>query len=485
MTKKYDVLIIGAGVIGTGIARELSRYKLNVAVLEKEPDVGWGTTKANSGIVHAGYDATPGTVKASFSAAGNKRYDRWTEPLSVPFKRVGSFVSTEDLGQINELHRLREQGEENGVEELEIIEGTEEIKELEPNISDAVEAVLHAPTAGVVAPYKLTVALYENARDNGVEFFFNSRVEGIDLAQVSESNRRFTVKASDHDLSSDFVVNAAGIFSGKIANMVGDDSFSINPARGEYHLLDHELQGYVKKINFPLPSKDSKGILVTPAAEGSIIFGPNHQPLEEPSLATTKAGLDEVFNGALNLFPGIDTGKIVTNFAGLRAKAGTDDFVIGESDVAPGFINVGGIQSPGLTAAPAIAGHVIGLLEEKGLSVNEDPEFDPTREPIPKFSEMTPEEIDVYADDLSAAKEIVCRCEEVTRAEIEEAIDRGADTLDGIKFRTRSRMGNCQGGFCTPRLVEILSEKLGVSPKDVTKKGDDSYLLAEETKRVE
>lgn len=482
MTKKCDVVIIGAGVIGTGIARELSRYELDVTVLEKEPDVGWGTTKANSGIIHAGYDAKPGTVKASFSAPGNQQYEEWTEPLSVPFARIGSFVSTREETQLDELERLMEQGEENGVEEMEIIEDRTKIKDLEPNISDRVKAVLHAPTAGVVAPYKLTIALYENARENGVEFFFNSPVEEIKVGDHSEINEKFTVVSPDREVCGDYVINAAGISSGKVAEMVGDDSFSIFPARGEYHLLDSEIQGYVNKINFPLPTGESKGILVTPAAEGSIIFGPNHQPLEKPSVATTRQGLEQVFNGATDLFPDIDTGKIVTNFAGLRAKAGSDDFEIGESEAAEGFINVGGIQSPGLTAAPAIADHVIGVLEEKGLTLTDDPDFNPNREPIPKFSEMEAGEIAEYTDNYQAAKEIVCRCEEVTRAEIERAIDRGADTLDGIKFRTRSRMGSCQGGFCTPRLVEILSDKLGVSPKEVTKKGEGSYLLDGETK---
>lgn len=482
MTEKYDVVIVGAGVIGTGIARELSRYELDVAVLEKEPDVGWGTTKANSGIVHAGYDAKPGTVKASFSAPGNKKYEEWTEPLSVPFVRVGSFVSAKDGSQDGELERLKEQGDENGVEGLEIIRDRAKIGELEPNISEDVEAVLHAPTAGVVAPYKLTIALYENARDNGISFFFSSPVEDIVGLEEPEEKGKFTVITPEKEFKSEYVINAAGISSGKIADMVGDGSFSIFPARGEYHLLDSELQGYVKKINFPLPTGESKGILVTPAAEGSIIFGPNHQPLEEPSLATTKTGLEEVYSGATDLFPDIDTSKIVTNFAGLRAKSGSDDFEIGESEAVEGFINVGGIQSPGLTAAPAISDHVVDLLEEKGLQLTPDPEFDPEREPIPKFADMETEEIAEYTDDFPAAKEIVCRCEEVTRAEIEEAIDRGADTLDGIKFRTRSRMGSCQGGFCTPRLVEILASKLGVSPKEVTKKGDDSRLLAEETK---
>ncbi len=482
MIDKYDVVIIGAGVIGTGIARELSRYEVDVAVLEKEPDVGWGTTKANSGIVHAGYDAKPGSVKSSFSAPGNKKYEEWTDPLSVPFARVGSFVSTKDGSQIDELERLKEQGEENGVEELEIIKDKSEITDLEPNISSEVEAVLHAPDAGVVAPYKLTIALYENARENGVDFFFDSPADGIDVSGEREKNWNFRISSSDSEFLGDFVVNAAGISSGEVASMVGDDSFSIFPARGEYHLLDSEIEDHVNKINFPLPTGESKGILVTPAAEGSIIFGPNHQPLEEPSLATTQEGLDQVFNGAMDLFPDIDTSKIVTNFAGLRAKAGSDDFVIGESDEVEGFINVGGIQSPGLTAAPAIADHVVETLEGKELELKEDPEFNPSREPIPKFAEMEPEEIASYTDDYGTAKEIVCRCEEVTRAEIEEAIDRGASTLDGIKFRTRSRMGSCQGGFCTPKLVEILSDKLGVSPKEVTKKGDDSYLLAEETK---
>ncbi len=479
---KYDVIVIGAGVIGTGIARELSRYRVSVGVLEKEPDVSWGTTKANSGIVHAGYDAKPETIKASFSAPGNKKYNEWTDPLSVPFKRLGSFVSTKDRSQLDKLHRLKEQGEENGVDQLEIIEDKDRIRKLEPNISDDVEAVLHAPTAGVVAPYKLTIALYENSRKNGVDFHFNSPVKGIDTSDESEDGSGFRVKTQDEEFEGDYVINAAGLFSGKIAGMVGDNSFSIFPARGEYHLLDSELQGFVNKINFPLPSEESKGILVTPAAEGSIIFGPNHEPLEEPSLATTKEGLDEVFQGAVDLFPEIDTSKIVTNFAGLRAKAGSDDFVIGESDAVDNFINVGGIQSPGLTAAPAISDHVVGLLEEKGLELVTDPGFDPNREPIPRFAEMNPDEIAEYTENLDAAKEIVCRCEEVTRAEIEEAIDRGADTLDGIKFRTRSRMGSCQGGFCTPKLVEILAKKLGISPREVTKRGDNSYLLAEETK---
>jgi glycerol-3-phosphate dehydrogenase len=482
MNERYDIVVVGAGVIGTGIARELSRYKLEVGVLEKEPDVGWGTTKANSGIVHAGYDAKPGTVKSTFSAPGNKKYDEWTDPLSVPFKRIGSFVSTKERDQLDELHKLMDQGEANGVDELEILEDKARVHDLEPNISEDVEAVLHAPTAGVVAPYKLTIALYENAEDNGVDFWFDSPVEEIDKLGGGRSGAQFRIKADGKEFEADYVINAAGLYSGEVASMAGDDSFSIHPARGEYHLLDSEIQGYVNKINFPLPGKESKGILVTPAAEGSIIFGPNHQPLEEPSLATTKGGLDQVFQGAVDLFPDIDTGKIITNFAGLRAKAGTDDFVIGESETVDSFINVGGIQSPGLTAAPAISDHVIDLLEDLGAELDPDPEFDPHREPIPRFTELDAKEVAKYTEDRDAAKEIVCRCEEVTRAEIQEAIDRGANTLDGIKFRTRSRMGSCQGGFCTPRLVEILSEELDVSPKEVTKKGDRSYLLAEETK---
>ncbi len=485
MVDKYDVAIVGAGVIGTGIARELSRYQVDVAVLEKEPDVGWGTTKANSGIVHAGYDAPPGSVKASFSASGNKKYEEWTEPLSVPFERVGSLVSAKDESKISELERLKGQGEENGVERLEIIGGQKRIRELEPNISNQVEAVLYAPDAGIVAPYKLTIALYENARANGVDFFFNAPVEGIQTPGSSGEDKGFVVESPETRLNTDYLVNAAGLSSGQVAKIVGDDSFSIFPARGEYHLLDSEIEGYVRRVNFPLPTEESKGVLVTPAAEGSVIFGPNHQPLEKPSLATTRDGLGEVLNGAVELFPGIDTGKIITNFAGLRAKAGTDDFVVGESEAVENFLNVGGIQSPGLTAAPAISEHVVGLLGELGLDLAEDPEFDPERDPIPRFGEMEPAEISEYTDRVQGAREIVCRCEEVTRAEIEEAIDRGATTLDGIKFRTRSRMGTCQGGFCTPKLIEILADKLGVPPQEVTKKGEESQLLLQETKQVD
>lgn len=485
MNHIYDVAIIGAGVIGCGIARELSCYELKVAVVEKEPDVGWGTSKANSGVIHAGYDATPGTLKASFSAPGNKLYDKWADELSLDFQRIGSFVSAKDKTRRNKLEELRDQGLENGVEGLEIIDDPEVIHDMEPNLSPEVKMALHAPTAGIVAPYKLVIALYENAKKNGVDFYFDFPVESIDSLTNSEKDHSFSVQSDTDKVNARFVVSAAGVHSGKIANMVSDYSFEIFPARGEYYLLDKEISGYVNKINFPLPSAESKGILVTPAVEGSIIFGPNHEKLESASIATTSDGLQEVLDGAMDLFPEIDTGKIITNFAGLRAKAGSNDFVIGESDSAKGFINVGGIQSPGLTSAPAISHYVIDLLSEKGLDLVDDSDFDPYREPIPRFGELSLEEVSEYIDDLDAAREIVCRCEEVTRAEIEEAIDRGANTLDGIKFRTRSRMGDCQGGFCTPRLIEILSDKLGISPREVTKKGNGSYLLSGKTKKVE
>jgi len=473
--QQFDVVIVGAGVIGCGIARELSRYRVKVAVMEKKPDVGWGTSKANSGIIHAGYASSPGTLKARFAAPGNKIYERWTEPLSVPFQRPGSFVCCKDQSRVEELFELKEQGEENGVEGLEVIRDREAIFEMEPNLASDVVAVLHAPTAGVVASYKLTVALFENARENGVQFFFDAPLEEIDRS--GEGERNFRLSSADLELECDFLVNAAGLNSGKISALAGGPDFGITPARGEYHLLDSELADCVNKINFPLPTPQSKGILVTPAAEGSIIMGPNHESLESPSKATTLEGLNEVLQGGKKLFPDLDTTRIITNFAGLRAKADCGDFVIGPVDEVPGLINVGGIQSPGLTGAPAISDHVVDSLEEEGLKMERDEEFVPVREPIPDFEAMDKEEKERYMEEDPRAKEIVCRCEKITRAEIEEAIERGAHTLDGIKFRTRAGMGNCQGGFCTLKLVPILAEKLGVAPSEVTKRGKSSTVL--------
>ncbi len=470
----YDVVVIGSGVIGALVARSLSFYNSSVLVLEKEADVAMGTTKANSAIVHAGYDAKFGSFKARFNVKGNVTMQKVTKELDVPFKRIGSLVlgfKDEDKERIQELY---DNGVKNGIKGLEILNG-EEVRKLEPNLSKKVKWALLASTAGIVCPYELSIGAMENAVENGVDLMLSQEV-----LEIKKTDDLFHIVTKDKEIVSKTIVNAAGLQADKISHMAGDDSFYIGARKGEYLLLDKTQGSTVNHVIFQLPSDAGKGILVTPTVDGNLLLGPNAQDIDDKDdLSTTPEGLEQVVEGALKAVPGVNLRDVITSFSGLRARPSTGDFVIGESKKIKNFINVAGIESPGLSAAPAIAEYVVDLLKEAGLDLIQKGSFNSKREAIKRFVDIPQEELNDYIKDNKAYGKMVCRCEKVTEAEIIASIKRpaGATNLDAVKRRTRAGMGRCSGGFCTPKVVEVLARELDVSIHDVTKLGEGSNIL--------
>jgi glycerol-3-phosphate dehydrogenase len=474
----YDVVVIGAGVIGSAIARELSRYEMNICVLEKHSDVCCGTSKANSGIVHAGFDAKTGSLKAKLNVLGNSMYDEYSKELDFPFERNGSLVLCFSKDDIHVLEELKKQGERNGVPELKIIYA-QELREKEPNISDTVVAALVAPTGGIVDPFKMTIALAENANVNGVEFKFNSKVESIE-----KIDDNYKIITKDAIYESKIVINATGVYSDYFNNMISEKKLKVTARRGEYCLFDKIAGNVVSHTIFQLPSKLGKGILVTKTIDGNLLVGPNAVDSEDKDdVRTTREGLEDIMFKATKSINNIPKNAVITSFTGLRAVEEHDDFVIGEADDSKGFINVAGIQSPGLSSAPAIGLLVKDIVVDR-LNPNEKADFNGKRKDIVKFSELSNEERNKLIKNRPEYGNIICRCELVTEGEIIDAIRRplGATNLDGIKRRTRAGAGRCQAGFCTSRTVEILSRELNIPQKDVTKFGEDSYILVGKNK---
>ncbi|WP_017414198.1 NAD(P)/FAD-dependent oxidoreductase [Clostridium tunisiense] len=476
----FDVTIIGAGVIGCAIARELSRYKLNTCVVEKSADVASSTSKANSGIVHAGHDAKPGTLKSKLNIKGNPMFDELSKELDFPFIRNGSMVLCFDEKDIRELVEIKERGHKNGVEDIRLLTG-EEVRNLEPNVSQGVAAALYIPSGGIVCPYEMTVALAENAYHNGVEFRFETEVK-----KVIKNKDSFLIKTNFEDIETKVVINAAGLFADDINNMVSSRKITIVPRKGEYCLLDKAVGELVKSTLFQLPTKMGKGVLVTPTADGNLLIGPNAIDLEDKNdVTTTQQGMEDIILRAGLTLDRVPTNQIITSFAGLRAHSIEDDFIIGEAEDVKNFINVAGIESPGLTSAPAI-GKMVEEIVINILNPEKNENFNPIRKGIPKFREMSNEERNKLIAENPSYGKIVCRCETVTEGEIIDAIKRplGARTLDGIKRRTRAGMGRCQSGFCSTRIVEILAKELKVDPTSITKFGGSSRILIGKNKEV-
>lgn len=469
----YDIIIIGAGVIGCAVARELSRKNYQIAVLEKANDICEGTSKANSGIVHAGYDAKPGTLKGKLNVLGNRKMEQLSKDLDFSFQRNGSMVLLFDEGQRSDLEALLERGRENGVEGLRIL-NREECLEREPNLSDEVVAALYAPTGGIVCPFGLTIALAENAATNGVEFHLNTEVTNIekkdDYYQVITGNETFEAKV---------VINAAGVYADNFHNMVSDTKLSIVARRGEYCLMDKNVGNYVSSTLFQLPGPYGKGILVTPTVHGNLLVGPTATDIEDKEgTCTTADGLAEVLDKAGKSVKNVPRRQIITSFAGLRAHEANGDFVIGEVPDAKGFVDVAGMESPGLSAAPAVGEYVAEIVA--GILPAEDKkDFVATRKGIPSMALASLEEKQKLIEKNPAFANVICRCEMVTEGEIVEAIKRpvGATTLDGVKRRTRAGMGRCQAGFCSPKTVEILARELGVEAETIAKSSKDSVFL--------
>ncbi len=458
-----DVIVIGAGVVGCSIARELSRFNLNVAVLEAGSDVAEGASKANSAIVHAGFDAKPGTNKAKFNVLGNQMFEDVCRELKVPFRRNGSLVLAFNDEEKAALGDLVSKAAQNGVP-VELI-GQEELRRREPNVSPEAVAALWAPTGGICCPYELTFRTAENAAANGVAFIFDERVESLKAEAGkwvvgSATGRTFTAKA---------VVNAAGIHSDELNNLVSATKYNIAARRGEYVMLDKDEDGTFAATMFQVPSKMGKGILVSPTVDGTVIVGPTAEDIgDKEDKATTYDGLEKIKAGARRTYPALPLGKVITEFSGLRAHETTvGDFILGEAPDAPGFFNAVGVESPGLTSAPAIGVWMAERVAAKlGASRKNSTLISKDVSGWPKTREMTPEALAELVERDPSFGRVICRCEEITEGEIRAAVRArvGARTLDGVKRRTRSGMGRCQGGFCTPRLIEILGQELGLPP---------------------
>jgi glycerol-3-phosphate dehydrogenase len=475
----YDISIIGAGVTGSLIARQLSKYNLKVCLLDKESDVAMGTSKANSAIVHAGYDAKPGSLKAKFNVRGNEIMGDITKELYVPFKRIGSFVIAFDEDDMEQINTLYAYGIKNKVSDMKILT-KEEVREMEPNMSDKVIGALYAPTAGIICPYELTLAAAENAVDNGVELILDCAIKDI-----NKVDNNFELNTTRGKIVSKYIINAAGLFSDDISAMAGDDSFKINPRKGEYLLLDKRQGNVVNKVIFQPPTVMGKGILVTPTVDGNLLLGPTAENiLDKADISTTSIGLDRVIKGAVKSIPSVNTRDVITSFAGLRASSSVGDFVIEKSKKVDGLINVAGIESPGLSAAPAISEYVIEILKSMDIELEEKENYISTRKPVYRFREMDESERDQLIKKNPLYGNIICRCETITEGEIVDCIHRsiGASNLDAVKRRTRAGMGRCQGGFCTPRVVDIIARELNISKEQVTKMGGKSKVLVGKTK---
>lgn len=475
----FDVAIIGGGVVGGMIARALSAYDLHICILEKECDVAMGATKANSAIVHAGFDAKEGSLKARLNVRGSEMMEKVARELGVKYRRNGSLVIGFNDEDKKHLEELLVRGNKNGVKELRLLSG-DEVRALEPNISENVTCALHAPTGAIVCPYELCIAAIGNAMDNGAALYRDFAVASItrleDGYEISRYNGE-TVRAH-------YVINAAGAFADEIAHMVGDLSFSIHPRRGEYILLDKECGGTVDHTIFRTPSKMGKGILVSPTVDNNLLLGPTSVDMEDKTeKETTAEGLALVMREASeNLSTPIPFGKSITSFCGLRAVGSTGDFIINVFDGR--FVNVAGIESPGLSASPAIAEYVLGLLAEAGLPLEKKANYNPIRKPKHAFREASIEEKNAIIAKDPAYGRIICRCEQVTEGEILDAIRSNptARDIDGVKRRTRSGMGRCQGGFCGPYVMELLSKEYGMPMERVTKGGNGSVMVIGKTK---
>lgn len=473
MTDMYDVIIIGGGVSGAASARELSRYKVRACVLEKEEDVCCGTSKANSAIAHAGYDAEPGSLMVKLNVRGNEMMEQLSKDLDFPFQRIGSLVICLSEEEMPGLQKLYDKGIANGVKGLKIL-NREEVLEMEPNITDNVYAALYAPTAGIVCPFNLNIALAENAYTNGIEFRFNTEVQNI-----RKIDGGYELCTNQGTFRTKYVVNAAGVYADKFHNMVSEKKIHITPRRGDYCLLDKSAGTHVSRTIFSLPTKYGKGVLVTPTVHGNLLVGPTAIDIEnKEGTNTTREGLDEVITKAGQNVKNLPMRQVITSFAGLRAHEDGTEFIIGEPEDARGFIDCAGIESPGLTSCPAIGEMVAGILQEK-LGLEKKDNFIATRKGILDPDTLTREERAELIQREPAYGNIICRCEMITEGEILDAIRRplGARSLDGIKRRTRAGMGRCQSGFCSPRTMEILARELHVSMADITKSGGKSRLV--------
>lgn len=471
----FDIIIIGAGVIGSMIARTLSKYKLDILVLEKENDVGNGASCANSAIIHSGYDPEPGSLKAQMNVRGNYLFDQVARELDVEFERIGSITLANTLEEVEILEQLYERAKQNNVE-VRILE-KEELIAIEPNITAKVIKGLLAPTCGIINPFELVVAAMENAIDNGVTLHLEEQVIGIQRLEQS-----FNVNTNKGSYQTKYVINCAGVYSDEVNEMVNEKSFTIKPRRGEYFVLDHFDDSYIRHVLFNVPTSKGKGVLVSPTTHYNYLVGPSSEFVEEKTdVSTDKETLDNVKVNAYSLVDNLRMDKQIRIFSGIRAVSDQGDFLIEET--SPYFINVAGIQSPGLASSPAIAEKVEGLIKNKELKDN----YNPYRRPLPRLNKKTTEERIKLCKENPLFGKIICRCEQISEGEIIDVIHRscGATTIKGVKKRVRPGFGKCQGGFCEAYVLKILARELGKEMNDIVYGKSNSYILKERTKGEE
>lgn len=472
----YDVAIIGAGVVGSMIARTLAKYDVKLCILEKENDVAMGATRANSAIVHAGFDAKEGSLKAKLNVKGSEMMEQVAKDLGVKYQRNEALVVGFE-SERSEVEALYKRGVDNGVKGLSVVE-KDELFKLEPNLNKDLSCALLATTSAIICPYELTIAAMGNAMDNGAELLLNFRVNG-----VNKNKDTFCIVSEDgREIEAKYIINAAGLYSDEIAKMTGDCDFTITPRRGEYMLLDKECGEFTQRTIFHTPSKMGKGILVSPTVDGNLLVGPTAVNIEDKEdNSTTAEGFATLREKSAENVDGAPLFKVITSFCGLRAVGSTGDFIIKSRE---GVITLAGIESPGLSSAPAIAEYVEELLKNEGFDAPLKKSFELTRKPAHYFKDLSIDEKNEIIKKNPLFGKIVCRCEGITEGEIVEAIHRnpGARDLDGVKRRTRSGMGRCQGGFCSPTIVEILSRELGVPYESITKFGKGSVINYGKTK---
>ncbi len=472
MTEYYDVAIVGAGVCGANVARKLSQYELKVALLEKEIDVSLGTSKANSGIVHGGFHDNKKYLKARLELQGALMFERLHNELDFPFERCGIVVVALHEDEMRSIEQLYQQGIDNGVIGIEMC-SRERMLELEPKLSPDTVGGLYAPSGGIVEPYRFVFSLVENARKNGVALLTEFAV-----ASARREGDLWAVKAADgREVRARYVVNSAGLYADAVSRAFGGEEFTIKPRKGEYYLLDKMTKAKPNRVIFPVPTAVSKGMLIIPTVEGTVLIGPTATTVEDKEdFATTRAELEGILRSARTMVPTISESDVITSFAGLRPACG-DDFYIDLSAKVPNFVQVAAIQSPGLTASPAIGDYVKDLLKKTGLRLVEKADWEPCMRKVPRTRDLSPFELDEQVRNDPAYGDIVCRCERVSEAEIVQAIRAGHTTLDGIKYVTRAQMGRCQGGFCTYKIIKILMRETGMSYGEVTKRGGASVVL--------
>ncbi len=484
--KPYDVVIIGAGVVGAALGRELSRYKLNIAILEKEEEYGFGVSKSNSGIIHPGTQNPAGSLKGRLCVQGNILIRKISRELSVDFKEVGELIIAFSLDEIPCLIELKKEAQRLGVPKLKIVDKNW-LRKNEPNLSGEAIAALYAPTAGIISPYRLAYDLCENAIKNGVEIYTENQVRSI-----IKSRDYFEIHTENGAFRSRYVINAAGLFADEISRMVGVSDFKISPRKGEEFILDKKREHIANYLLFPLPSKISKGVLVIKTADGNPMIGPTAQDIsDKEDLTTSDEGLKRVLTAAQKMIPSISEDDIIAYFAGLRPvgltalpSAAGEDFIIRHEDKVSGFINVAGIQSPGLTAAPAIAILVSDILKKNGLAMKKKFVFHAHHREITHLFSIPFSETKRLAKIDPSYGDIVCRCEMVSAKEVRDSIRCGAKTLDGIKFRTRAQAGRCHGSFCTTRIMKILAEERKIPLTQITKRGRGSELVKKDSSDV-